>query len=147
MAVQDNSSQPTGGGGCCGSAHDHAHHGHDQAMHHNAGEVASVIDPVCGMTVNPATSQHRHDYKGEPWHFCSSGCRAKFAADPETYLKSTKAEAPQAPAGTIYTCPMHPEIRQDGPGACPICGMALELVTATIQDGPNSELTDMLLVY
>ncbi len=94
------------------------------------------------MKVDPATSKHRHDYKGQTWHFCSNGCRTKFAADPGKYLKP-KAEAPPVPAGTIYTCPMHPEIRQVGPGSCPICGMALEPLLATADAGPNPELVDM----
>src|SRR5690349_6627095 len=100
--------------GCCGGAHDPAHHADDHAhQHDNAATV--VIDPVCGMKVNVATSKHRHDYNGKTFHFCSSGCRTKFAADPENYLQP-KVEAPSAPAGTIYTCPIHPEIRQVGPG-------------------------------
>ena len=73
---------------------------------------------------------------GTTYHFCSGGCRTKFAADPQAYLQP-KAEAAPAPAGTIYTCPMHPEIRQDGPGACPICGMALEPLSITADDRPE----------
>src|SRR5579872_2298632 len=89
------------------------------------GQVA--FDPVCGMAVDPQTSKHRHVHAGEAHHFCSAGCRSKFAADPAKYLAGGRAHAPQhAGAGTIYTCPMHPEIRQGGPGSCPICGMALE---------------------
>ena len=103
---------------------------------------AAVKDPVCGMTVDPATSKHRHDHAGTTYHFCSAGCRTKFAADPQAYLQP-KPEAAPAPAGTIYTCPMHPEIRQDGPGACPICGMALEPLGITADTGPNPELADM----
>jgi P-type Cu+ transporter len=99
-------------------------------------------DPVCGMTVDPATSQHRFDYRGETYHFCSAGCRTKFAADPEQYLDKTKPKA-AAPEGTIYTCPMHPQIRQVGPGSCPICGMALEPEVASLDAPPNPELADM----
>jgi Cu+-exporting ATPase len=85
---------------------------------------AAIVDPVCGMTVDPATSPHRHDHGEHNYHFCSAGCRSKFAADPEKYLHM---HAPAFfPAGAIYTCPMHPQIRQIGPGSCPICGMALE---------------------
>ncbi len=129
-------------GGCCGGSHAHGDHTHDHANHRHAAPETVVTDPVCGMKVDPATSKHRHDYKGKTWHFCSSGCRTKFAADPEKYLKP-KVEAPAAPDGTIYTCPMHPEIRQVGPGSCPICGMALEPLVATADAGPNPELVDM----
>lgn len=120
---------------CCGGNGDHAH---------NHGAAATkVLDPVCGMTVDPATSKHRFDHHGETLHFCSAGCRTKFAADPAKYLAKDKASAPEMPEGTIYTCPMHPEISQVGPGACPICGMALEPEVASLETGPNPELADM----
>jgi Cu+-exporting ATPase len=106
-----------------------------------------VRDPVCGMSVDPATSKHRFDHQGETFHFCSAGCRTKFAADPAKYLdkQTSQAETPHAelPAGTIYTCPMHPQIRQVGPGTCPICGMALEPEVASLDTAPNPELADM----
>ncbi len=102
-----------------------------------------MIDPVCGMSVDPATTQHHATHQGEAFHFCSAGCRTKFTADPEKYLNKDRAEDPPAPPGTIYTCPMHPEIRQVGPGSCPICGMALEPETITADSGPNPELADM----
>ncbi|BAL73368.1 heavy-metal transporting P-type ATPase [Bradyrhizobium cosmicum] len=95
------------------------------------------------MTVDPATSKHRFEHHGETFHFCSAGCRTKFAADPARYLAKDKAPEPEVPAGTIYTCPMHPEIRQVGPGSCPICGMALEPEVASLETGPNPELADM----
>ena len=95
------------------------------------------------MTVDPHTTQHRHAHHGHTYHFCSAGCRTKFAADPEKYLDKTARAAEPAPEGTIYTCPMHPEIRQVGPGSCPICGMALEPELATADTGPNPELADM----
>ncbi|MDR3498811.1 MAG: heavy metal translocating P-type ATPase [Parvibaculum sp.] len=120
--------------GCCGGQA-HAHHvqGHDHGP---------AKDPVCGMSVDPATAVHRTEHEGRTYYFCSARCRAKFEADPAKYL--TPAERPvEAPAGTIYTCPMHPEVRQVGPGACPICGMALEPVIATAEAGPNHELIDM----
>ncbi len=102
-----------------------------------------VIDPVCGMKVDSKTSKHRYDQGGKTRHFCSADCRTKFAANPETYLKP-KATAPEpAKAGAIYTCPMHPQIRQVGPGNCPICGMALEPVEVTAEAAPNYELADM----
>ncbi len=115
--------------GCCGCG------GNAKAA------AGSVTDPVCGMKVDPATSKHRFDHAGTTYHFCSAGCRAKFSADPESYLKR-KAAAPVKP-GAIYTCPMHPQIRQVGPGSCPICGMALEPVEITAEAVPNHELADM----
>jgi Cu+-exporting ATPase len=102
-----------------------------------------AIDPVCGMTVDPATSRHRHDYRDQAYYFCAAGCRGKFAAAPEKYLKPGVAPEPVTVEGTIYTCPMHPEVRQIGPGACPICGMALEPVTVTAEAPANPELLDM----
>ncbi len=127
---------------CCGGHGDHAGHAHHHG--HDLGAAATkVLDPVCGMTVDPATSKHRFDHHGETFHFCSAGCRTKFAADPAKYLARDKAPEPEMPAGTIYTCPMHPEIRQVGPGSCPICGMALEPEVASLDTGPNPELADM----
>jgi P-type Cu+ transporter len=123
----------------CGGGHDHAGHGHGD---HHADHTTSVRDPVCGMTVDPAKSQHRFDYRGETYHFCSAGCRTKFAAEPQTYLDKSAPKA-AIPEGTIYTCPMHPQIRQVGPGSCPICGMALEPEVASLDAPPNPELADM----
>jgi len=128
---------------CCGG--DHTHAGHDHDRHHGApaGAQARARDPVCGMSVDPATSKHRFDHRGETFHFCSAGCRTKFVADPGKYLEKTGALKTHVPEGTIYTCPMHPEIRQVGPGSCPICGMALEPEVANLDAGPNPELADM----
>ena len=121
---------------CCGG---HAGHGqHD----HAATGGKKVRDPVCGMSVDPATSKPHFDHRGETFHFCSAGCRTKFAADPAKYLDKHEP-APEAPAGAIYTCPMHPQIRQVGPGTCPICGMALEPEVASLDAAPNAELADM----
>ena len=116
------------------AAHHHEHH---------RPPANGVIDPVCGMTVDPHTTQHRDEHRGHTYHFCSAGCRTKFSADPERYLDKTARAAEHAPEGTIYTCPMHPEVRQVGPGSCPICGMALEPELATADTGPNPELADM----
>jgi P-type Cu+ transporter len=102
-----------------------------------------VRDPVCGMSVNPQTTPHRHEHEGATYYFCSAGCRAKFAADPGKYLRPAPREAAPAPEGAIYTCPMHPDVRQAGPGACPICGMALEPLVASVGGAPNEELMDM----
>jgi Cu+-exporting ATPase len=103
----------------------------------------TVRDPVCGMTVDPHTTPHRHQHNGHTQYFCSAGCGTKFAADPQKYLEPSAKPASPAPEGAIYTCPMHPEVRQPGPGACPICGMALEPEIATPDSGPNPELRDM----
>ncbi|MGE8942097.1 heavy metal translocating P-type ATPase [Leptospira interrogans] len=100
-------------------------------------------DPVCGMTVNPHTAKHRADYKGRTYYFCAARCKTKFEADPELYLNPEQREAEPVPEGTIYTCPMDPQIRQVGPGTCPICGMALEPELVTADTGPNPELIDM----
>jgi Cu+-exporting ATPase len=120
-------------------------HTHSRAAHTHGTHVepGSVIDPVCGMAVDPHTTPHRHTYQGRPYHFCSAGCRTKFAADPAQYVLPTATAAALIAAGTIYTCPMHPQIRQVGPGACPICGMALEPELVSAESGPNPELTDM----
>ncbi len=121
----------TRGGACCASR------GHEPA--------ASLVvkDPVCGMTVDPAKTQHHAEQEGTAYHFCSGGCRTKFLADPARYLSPAPTEAVQTPPGTIFTCPMHPEVRQEGPGACPFCGMALEPADVTAAAGPNPELLDM----
>ncbi|MFO1188374.1 MAG: heavy metal translocating P-type ATPase [Alphaproteobacteria bacterium] len=102
-----------------------------------------VKDPVCGMDVDPRITPHHAFHGSQPYSFCSAGCKAKFVADPERYLKPEPAPAAPVPAGTIFTCPMHPEIRQVGPGACPICGMALEPELITAEAAPNPELADM----
>ena len=99
------------------------------------------IDPVCGMQVDPATPLHT-DYQGRTYYFCAKGCLDRFRADPARYLEPAAA-APPADPDAIYTCPMHPEVRQQGPGACPICGMALEPAMVTLDEGPNVELIDM----
>ncbi|WP_420841569.1 heavy metal translocating P-type ATPase [Halomonas urmiana] len=94
------------------------------------------------MKVGPHQTEHRVSYEGKAWYFCSARCREKFEADPASYLDDKPAAEP-APPGTIYTCPMHPEIRQEGPGDCPICGMALEPETVSADTGPSDELKDM----
>lgn len=124
--------------------------GHEQQSHHqghNHGAAPAtgkpVSDPVCGMAVNPATTQHHASHAGHDYHFCSAKCREAFVADPMKYLDSTPAAPANVPAGTIWTCPMHPEVRQDHPGACPICGMALEPELAGTHTGPSTEYLDM----
>ena len=110
-------------------------HGAHACHHEHDGRTA--VDPVCGMKVDPARSRHRHEHAGTVHHFCCGGCQAKFAADPDRYLGAGPAAAPAAP-DAIYTCPMHPEVRQVGPGACPICGMALEPETVSAEAAPKA---------
>ena len=98
------------------------------------------------MKVDRATAKHRFSYNGQDYFFCGARCRERFAAEPEKFLKIREAESKsefEAPAGTIYTCPMHPEVRQIGPGSCPICGMALEPEQVPLDDAPDPELKDM----
>jgi Cu+-exporting ATPase len=100
-------------------------------------------DPVCGMRVDPATTPHRHEHAGQTYHFCSARCRDRFAADPGRYLEEKESDQAQdAPPGTRYTCPMHPEIVRDAPGDCPICGMALEPMLPSMDEEDNPELID-----
>ena len=112
-------------------------------MEHQHAHTGNSIDPVCGMTVDPKTAKHKADHKGQVYYFCSAGCKTKFQANPAKYLDADTSAPESMVAGTIYTCPMHPEIRQEGPGSCPICGMALEPLTVTAESGPNHELIDM----
>ncbi|MHB8636218.1 MAG: heavy metal translocating P-type ATPase [Fimbriimonadaceae bacterium] len=103
-------------------------------------------DPVCGMDVTPADNAGSLEYDGSTYYFCSSGCLSRFQADPEAFVHPPVAsQRPPAhiPSGTPYTCPMHPEIVRDGPGSCPICGMALEPMTVSLDDKPDAELIDM----
>ena len=111
----------------------------DHSTHSHA--AATTVDPVCGMTVDPAKNPHRLSHAQKTYHFCSAGCRGKFAADPDKYLHGAAPDPAADTKNTIYTCPMHPEIRQVGPGACPICGMALEPEAGGADDG--GELADM----
>jgi Cu+-exporting ATPase len=121
---------------------EHTRHHHQHPMQDTV--TAPAIDPVCGMKVNPATSKRRFEHAGQMFYFCSARCREKFSANPGVYLRPKQADATRvAPAGVIYTCPMHPEVRQTGSGSCPICGMALEPLVATADDGPDHELIDM----
>ena len=114
-----------------------AEHGH---FH---GDGGLVTDPVCGMKVDPAETAHRVEVDGLAFHFCSTHCADRFTADPVAYSKPKAATAPPVAAGTIWTCPMHPQIRRDGPGTCPICGMALEPLQPSLDVGPNPELIAM----
>src|SRR3990167_6336899 len=119
-------------------AHEH-HHGAPCGHDHE-----TATDPVCGMKVKVAGAKNTATHDGRTYYFCNPKCLQKFTAEPDRYLKPAEAvAAPPVPAGTIYTCPMHPEIRQVGPGSCPICGMALEPAEASLDHGPNEELLDM----
>ena len=110
-------------------------------MHTSNAETPSLpIDPVCGMEVDPSTDL-RTDYLGKTYYFCNPSCLERFTGDPRSFLEP-REPAPGVPAA-IYTCPMHPEVRQVGPGSCPICGMALEPERVTLEEGPNPELIDM----
>ena len=124
------------------STHPHNHaSGHACCGAKASDGAATVKDPVCGMSVDPTTTTHRASHDGQDYFFCSAGCRTKFIGDPMRYL-NPPVEAEPAVPGAIYTCPMHPEIRQEGPGSCPICGMALEPETVTAEAPPNHELID-----
>src|SRR5713226_365909 len=127
------------------SAQDHSHYAHGQhGVPQGTKAVADgVHDPVCGMIVDPHNTPYRQQYAGRPSYFCSAGCRDKFSADPAKYLAPAVTEPPPIPDGAIYTCPMHPQIRQVGPGSCPICGMALEPELVSAEAAPNPELADM----
>ena len=118
------------------------HQGTAEPCCHDSGTAPPLRDPVCGMSVT-ADSPHQATHAGQQYHFCAARCRDKFVADPGRYLTSPK-EAPLAPAppGTSYTCPMHPDIVQDHPGNCPLCGMALEPMLPSLDEGENPELTD-----
>lgn len=108
------------------------------------GRDGSVRDPVCGMTVDPATARHRHDHAGETYWFCADRCAERFRADPDYFLAGRHLEAQaNVPSGTLFTCAMCPEVVQEGPGACPVCGMALEPMGVPDLDAPNPELIDM----
>ena len=105
-----------------------------------------VVDPVCGMTIDPADAAGHADYNGATYYFCAESCLERFKADPERYLRHEPRPLRIPDPGSRpvrYTCPMHPDIVRDGPGACPICGMALEPLTVTAEEPENEELRDM----
>ena len=132
-------------GACCG--------GGTAAVTAKTGEMPAsaqspLKDPVCGMNVTEQ-SVHRHELVAKTYYFCSAGCKTKFAADPSKYLAPTPAvpvvgtaASPATSLAAMYTCPMHPEVRQDHPGTCPKCGMALEPEMPSLEEGDNPELVD-----
>lgn len=121
--------------------HDHHEHQQHDDEHHTIYSL-TAIDPVCGMRVDASTAKYRAEHDQQTYYFCSAHCRGKFVAAPDTYLTS-KSPTGESTPGAIYTCPMHPEIRQAGPGSCPICGMALEPAEVSLSAEPSAELTDM----
>ena len=122
--------------------HEGHHHGAEPAARparccgSGTGAAAGMAtDPVCGMPVDPVTARHHHEHNGKAFHFCSARCAERFAADPDRCIgASTAASASAVESAAIYTCPMHPEIRQLGPGTCPKCGMALEPLDPAVAD-------------
>ena len=128
MTTEHDHAGKTKSSGCCSTA--------------SADSKTTALDPVCEMTVDPTTTAHHAIHEGVHHHFCSAGCLGKFTADPGKYLTSAPRTEVIAPPGAMWTCPMHPEIRQQGPGTCPICGMALEPEEPSLDDAPNPELVD-----
>ena len=123
----------------------------DRSAGPQAPAAGNAVDPVCGMTVDIAKSKHTHAHDARTFYFCSASCRARFAADPQRYLdpetkaRAAASEAKSQPVGTLYTCPMHPEIVQNGPGTCPKCGMALEPMGVPLAEpGPDPEWIDFM---
>src|SRR3954463_5000773 len=110
-----------------------------------------AVDPVCGMTVDPATAAGSTDFEGKTYFFCNPRCLERFRQDPRSYLDGTRPKGmseltvapPSGGARVEYICPMDPEVVSDRPGPCPKCGMALEPRTALLDEGPNPELADM----
>jgi Cu+-exporting ATPase len=113
------------------------------ATHQSGTPVEDVVDPVCGMTINPSDAVGRFDYKGQTYYFCAESCLEQFQENPEHFLNPGARPAAPVDLEAEYTCPMHPDVRQKGPGACPICGMALEPVDVRHVDERNPELEDM----
>jgi P-type Cu+ transporter len=121
-------------------------HRHNGAGHTHTAPVdlpATAIDPVCGMTVDVATTKYRFEHTDRTWFFCGARCRERFASDPAAWLEPAATEPASTPDEAIYTCPMHPEVHHEGPGACPLCGMALEPLIETAKAAPDHELADM----
>ena len=118
-------------------------HDHSSAAPHEHVSVGKVTDPVCGMSVDPRTTPHHAEHNGHTYHFCSAKCRERFELRPELYLDHAEVSSEPASHDVEYTCPMHPEIVQIGPGTCPICGMALEPKAFDPNSGPSEEYLDM----
>ncbi|MGC1551123.1 MAG: heavy metal translocating P-type ATPase [Rhodanobacter sp.] len=137
-------------GGCCGTStvtlplKTHGSHSveHQPIVEQHDHVAHTVKDPVCGMSVDPHTALHRTEHAGHSYYFCAAHCKHKFDADPASYLEG-RAAAPSASPDAIYTCPMHPEVQQVGPGDCPKCGMALEPMMPTADEDDGGELRSM----
>jgi Cu+-exporting ATPase len=130
---------------CCGgapAATGHEHHHHQDHGDHHGHAAHTVKDPVCGMAVDPHKAAHRLEHDGRTYYFCAQRCKEKFQADPQRYLEPPAAPSPGL-AGAIYTCPMHPEVQQVGPGHCPKCGMALEPMMPSLDEDDGHELRAM----
>ncbi len=125
--------------GCCST---NRHDSNGKHAHTDGMTVDATKDPVCGMTVDPGTARST-TLAGQAYYFCSEGCRTKFVANPSKYLNPRAETASTADAGALYTCPMHPEVQQIGPGSCPKCGMALEPATPSLAEEDTSELRAM----
>ena len=131
-------------------SHDHHHHSSEGAGAHSccASKIQSkesnlIKDPVCGMKIDPLNAKGgRSTYEGETYYFCNPKCKTRFDEDPKKYLVKTETKVSASDAEKIYTCPMHPEVRQKGPGNCPICGMALEPEVVSLEEEQNPELVD-----
>lgn len=124
-------------------SHDHHADAHSSTDPNSAGKMT---DPVCGMSVDPNHAAGSTAFRGTTYYFCSTSCLKKFQAHPEQYLHDPTPPAPAATHAEVagkYTCPMHPEVIQDGPGTCPKCGMALEPLLPSAEDGPDPELMAM----
>ena len=130
---------------CC-AGHDHSKHAEQIGATAPAGVIqdgGTAIDPVCGMTVTIKATTLRAEHAGQTHYFCNPKCLAKFQANPSAFEVGAPKPTVAAAPGAQWTCPMHPEIIRDAPGSCPICGMALEPMTPTLDSGPNPELADM----
>jgi Cu+-exporting ATPase len=113
---------------------------HDHSTHATSADPATAVDPVCGMRVDPTTIRHRASHYGREHFFCSARCRERFVAGPDRFITPGKSES--AATGGQWTCPMHPEVVRDGPGSCPLCGMALEPLSPSGVEAANPELAD-----
>ena len=115
-----------------------------QSHDHTAVTAPEVLDPVCGMTISPDDAVGHIDHKGHTYYFCGESCLEQFRTDPARFVDPQRTARPRSRIlEAEYTCPMHPEMRQKGPGSCPICGMALEPRGVTLEEQPNPELDDM----
>ena len=130
-------------------SHEHHHaHNHGDMYHEHTSAEDSIKDPVCGMAVKNQ-SNYSFSFKNVMYYFCSNGCKEKFVISPEKYLDGILKDSPVSvpKAVTIYTCPMHPQIRQDHPGNCPICGMTLEPLLPELDEEENPELVDFQIRF